>query len=67
MSPTKIEQKKNEAGIVSKSWAELCHSCGICPFADRKPNSLFGKTMRWHRTWYPGWANHTKIYGRKPL
>jgi hypothetical protein len=53
--------------ISNRAWAGLCHNCGVCPFADKKPQSMFGKAMRWHRTWCPGWANHTRIYGRKPL
>jgi hypothetical protein len=23
--------------------------------------------MRWHRTWCPGWAGHSKVYGVKDL
>jgi hypothetical protein len=23
--------------------------------------------MRWHRTWCPAWASHTKVYGLKSL
>jgi hypothetical protein len=53
--------------ISNRAWAGLCHNCSVCPFADKKPQSMFGKAMRWHRTWCPGWANHTRIYGRKPL
>jgi len=47
--------------------ANMCHKCGICPYADRKPQSRFGRLMRWHRTWCPAWAAHTKVFGRKPL
>jgi hypothetical protein len=60
-------QLKKQYGLPTRLWAGLCHNCGICPFADKKPNSAFGKVMRWHRTWCPGWAGHTKVYGRKPL
>jgi len=35
--------------------------------ADRKPNSTFGKVMRWHRKWCPAWVAHTKVYGDSPL
>jgi len=47
--------------------ADVCHNCGICPYADKKPDSPFGRLMRWHRTWCPAWAAHTKVFGRKPL
>jgi hypothetical protein len=47
--------------------ARVCHKCEICPYADKRPNSTFGQLMRWHRTWCPAWAAHTKVYGRKPL
>ena len=43
------------------------HKGSICPYADRKPHSAFGRIMRWHRTWCPAWAAHTRVYGRKPL
>ncbi len=52
-------------GITTRAWAGLCHNCGICPYANRKPDSSFDKAMRWHRTWCPGWASHTKVYGLK--
>ncbi|OVE73333.1 hypothetical protein BVX93_01975 [bacterium B13(2017)] len=58
---------KNEFGLYTRSWAGLCHNCGICSFADRKPQSLFGRIMRWHRTWCPGYLSHLKIYGSKQL
>jgi hypothetical protein len=47
--------------------ANLCHKCGICPYADRQPHSPLGRLMRWHRSWCPARAAHTKVYGRKPL
>ncbi len=59
--------KKEQFGIITKLWGVLCHNCGICSYANRRPDSQFGKLMRWHRTWCPGWASHTKIYGKKPL
>ena len=62
-----MDQSKKQNGTTTKILAEVCHNCGICPFADKKPNSTFGKVMHWHRTWCPAWAAHTKIYGRKPL
>ena len=58
---------KDRYSVATRAMAGMCHRCGICTHADRKPNSVFGKTMRWHRTWCPAWSAHTKIYGRKPL
>ena len=60
-------QNKTDFSISTKMWAGLCHNCGVCAFANKKPNSVFGKIMRWHRTWCPGWAGHTKVYGVKQL
>lgn len=61
------EQVKKQFGITTKILAGVCHKCEICPFADKKPDSVFGRIMHWHRTWCPAWAAHTKIYGRKLL
>jgi hypothetical protein len=58
---------KVQFGAVTQLLAGICHKCQICPYADRKPYSAFGRLMRWHRTWYPAWAAHTEVYGRKPL
>jgi hypothetical protein len=60
-------KKSSHAGAGTRVLATICHSCGICPFADKNPQSPFGRIMRWHRTWCPAWAAHTKVYGRKPL
>lgn len=54
-------------GLATRAPAGMCHRCGICPFADRRPDSLFGGIMRWHRTWCPGYLAHIKVYGRKNL
>jgi hypothetical protein len=68
MNDTPDGAKNNERfGILTRSLAGLCHSCGICSYAARRPNSAFDKLMRWHRTWCPGWASHTKVYGEKQL
>ena len=56
-----------EFGTTTRALAGLCHNCGICAYAARRPNSAFEKTMRWHRTWCPGWKAHTKVYGEKQL
>ena len=68
MSMTKNKtQEKKQFGPVTRILAGLCHKCGICHYANRKPDSAFGKLMRWHRKWCPPWAAHTKVYGEKPL
>ncbi len=61
--PPAIEQ----FGMTTQVLAGICHQCEICPYADKKPSSAFAGFMRWHRTWCPAWATHTKVYGRKPL
>ena len=60
-------QNEQGYGVATRAWAKLCHSCGICPYAAKKPGSTFERVMRWHRTWCPGWNSHTKVYGLKPL
>ena len=68
MSNTKDSaQKSGQYGMITRILADRCHKCGICAYVDRRPNSAFGKLMRWHRTWCPAWAAHTKVYGEKPL
>ncbi len=68
MKTTKeITEKKAQHGLGTLALSTLCHNCGICKYANRKPDSTFGKTMEWHRTWCPGWASHTKVYGLKSL
>jgi hypothetical protein len=68
MEPIEKNSQKNEQfGIITRSWAGLCHHCGICAYAHKKKGSSFEKLMRWHRTWCPGWAGHTKVYGVKNL
>jgi hypothetical protein len=59
--------KNEQFGINTKILAGICYRCGICPYTNRKPESSFGKLMRWHRKWCPAWAAHTKVYGVKPL
>lgn len=60
-------QAERQFGVVTRALAGLCHSCGICPYANRNPDSPFGRLMSWHRTWCPAWAAHTKVYGLKDL
>lgn len=62
-----ITEHKGEFGAGTRFWSTLCHNCGICKYAHKKPESNFNKTMEWHRTWCPGWASHTKVYGLKDL
>ena len=68
MKNSKADTSKNELhGFGTRAWSTLCHNCGICKFANKKPKSSFNKIMVWHRTWCPGWASHTKVYGVKSL
>ncbi len=68
MEPIEKSSQKNEQfGIITRSWAGLCHHCMICAYAHKKQGSSFEKLMRWHRTWCPGWAGHSKVYGVKDL
>ena len=49
ISPIKKEYKmshtnndsvtENRIGITNKALANLCHNCGICPFADKNPKN----------------------------
>ena len=61
------EETEKQFGAVTRAMANMCHDCKACAYADRKPDSLLGKLMRWHRTWCPAWAAHTRVYGEKPL
>ncbi len=60
-------QSEQEHGATTRALARFCHSCGICPYAAKKPGSTFEQVMRWHRTWCPAWSAHTKVYGLKQL
>ena len=68
MNQTELQnQELKQFGVVTRLFAGVCHNCNVCPYADRRPDSQFGKVMRWHRTWCPAWAAHSKVYGEKPL
>lgn len=60
-------KEKGQFGVVTRMLAGACHNCVVCSYADRRPESTFGKLMRWHRGWCPVWAAHTKVYGERPL
>ena len=60
-------QRGEDSTATTRALARFCHGCNICPFADQKPQSAFGKVMRWHRTWCPAWAAHSRVYGPKDL
>ena len=64
--PTGVDETAS-FGILTKGMAGFCHRCPICPSAARNPGSAFEQLMRWHRTWCPFWAAHTKVYGLRPL
>jgi hypothetical protein len=58
-----------ETKTAEKPWtlplANFCHQCPVCDRAERRPRSLFGRFMRWHRMWCPAWKAHIEIYGPK--
>jgi hypothetical protein len=60
-------QEAEQFSLATRAWAGLCHNYGICPYANRKPDSTFNKAMIWHREWCPGWNSHNKVYGVKTL
>jgi len=64
---TNHAQAREQFAIVTRALAGVCHKCEICSYADRKRGSALGRLMRWHRTWCPAWAAHTRVYSRKPL
>ena len=53
--------------VATRALAGLCHHCGICPHAAKRPDSALNAIMRWHRTWCPAWKAHTRVYGKKAL
>ena len=68
MAQSRLEApEKASHGIATKALAAVCHKCEICPWAERRPQSRFGRLMRWHRTWCPAWAAHTRVLGVKDL
>jgi len=54
-------------GATTLALAKFCDSCGVCPYAAKRPGSTLERVMRWHRTWCPAWSSHTKVYGLKQL
>jgi hypothetical protein len=54
-------------GVATRIMAGVCHRCGICPYAAKKPSSNLNTVMRWHRSWCPAWKAHTRVYGEKSL
>ena len=68
MADTKQHSEiRPEFGLTARALARVCHGCGVCAFAEQRPDSAFGRLMRWHRGWCPAWAAHTKAYGEKLL
>jgi hypothetical protein len=67
MGATNARTDRGQFSAAVRVLAGICHHCGICPFAARKPDSAFDRVMRWHRAWCPAWNAHTKAYGEKPL
>jgi len=56
---------RTSRGPLTLTLANVCHGCGICTRAERRPMSAIGRLMRWHREWCPAWAAHSKVYGPK--
>lgn len=60
-----VDSNKSTAGRSTKNgWEAMVesvmklHSCADCPIRHRaaaKPQSLFARVHRWHKTWWPGW------------
>jgi hypothetical protein len=66
MADTQQHSENSEKfGLTTRALARVCHGCSVCAFADQRPNSTFGRIMRWHRGWCPAWAAHTKVHGEK--
>jgi hypothetical protein len=66
-SASREKVRTEDFGLVTRSLAGFCHSCGVCVYANRDPESALGRVMEWHRGWCPAWAAHTKVYGLKDL
>lgn len=58
---------KGRQGLAVNMLAGICHNCNACELAAKRPNSILERVMRWHRSWCPAWAAHTKVYGEKSL
>jgi hypothetical protein len=67
MVTTTSRDDARQLALATRALADLCHHCGICPYAAGRTDSGFEKLMRWHRTWCPAWKAHTKVYGVKSL
>ena len=67
MSEIQPQQSETRHGTMTRALAGFCHRCGICSYAAKNEGSPFERIMRWHRTWCPAWAAHTKVYGEKPF
>jgi hypothetical protein len=40
---------------------EKLHPCADCPIrklALKRPQSIFARIHRWHKSWWPGWKAH---------
>lgn len=48
---------------MEKILAGFCNACPLCVIARNKPDTTFGKAMRWHGSWCPAWKAWEKIYG----
>jgi hypothetical protein len=58
---------KEKFGLTTRALAGFCYNCSVCVYANRRPESTFGRVMEWHRSWCPAWAAHTKVHGLNDL
>ena len=65
MTASTVNTEKHS--VTTRALAGFCHSCKVCVYANRRPESGFGRLMEWPRAWCPAWSAHTKIYGLKDL
>lgn len=50
---------------ISKLIAKRCENCPLCRRAREKPDTLFGKVMKFHGKFCPFWRAWEKEYGQK--
>ncbi len=43
-----------------------CESCGMCRYAEKKPESFIGRIVRWHKTWCPAWKAYQRHLNNAP-
>ncbi len=43
-----------------------CESCGVCRYAEKKPESFIGRFVGWHKTWCPAWKAYQRHLNNAP-